>query len=136
MRLSVERKTGLALRALRLLDDHGGTMRARELAPALDTTVTYLPQVLGELVKASWVESSPGPTGGYQLVGRLEEHSLLDLIELLEGPTVSPVCVLEGVPCNSEQPCSMHVSWLEARTQLMDRLGEIPISNRPKGNRP
>lgn len=136
MRLSVEKKTGLAMKALRLLADDGGTVRAKELAPELESTVHYLPQVLGELVRAGWVKSYPGPTGGYRLVGKLEEHSLLDLVELLEGATDSQICVLEGDPCDSAESCSMHLAWLEARSELMRQLSEIPISSRPKGNRP
>ena len=134
--MTVEKRTGLAIRALRLLAKRGGTIRAKELAPELETTVHYLPQVLGEVVRSGWVESSPGPTGGYRLVGKLEDHSLLDLIELLEGATDSQVCVLEGTPCDSAQPCSMHIAWLEARSELMQQLSVIPLSTRSKGNRP
>ena len=67
MRLRIERRTELALRALGLLEERGDTMRAADMAPELGTTSQYLPQVLRPMVQAGWIDSEPGPTGGYRV---------------------------------------------------------------------
>jgi Rrf2 family protein len=57
-----------------------------ELAETLDTTHQYLPQVMSPLVRRRWVSSSRGPRGGYQLEVGLDAITVLDLIEVVEGP--------------------------------------------------
>ncbi len=132
MRLQMAQRTDLALRALHLLADRDTSTRAKEMAPELGTTPHYLPQVLRPLVKAGWVKSDPGPSGGYRLTVNLDDCSLLDLIEMLEGPSDDQVCVLKGGPCDDSDTCAMHASWLEVRTSLIHQLSSIPISSTRK----
>ena len=65
MRLEITRRAELAIRALALLGRSPGRVKASLLAEELGTTVSFVPQVLGPLVRAGWVQSDPGPTGGY-----------------------------------------------------------------------
>jgi Rrf2 family iron-sulfur cluster assembly transcriptional regulator len=129
----MERRTELALRALRILEAQGGTLSSRQLAPVLNSSGQYLPQVLGPLVRAGWLVSEPGPTGGYQLAEGFEDHSLLELVEVLEGPTDTATCVLKGGPCGDHGFCALHEPWLEVRSALEERLARIPIFGRPEG---
>ncbi len=110
-------------------------MRARELAPALGTTVHYLPQVLSPLVHAGWLHSEPGPTGGYRLAEGYTSRTLLELIELIEGPIATDKCVLKGGLCDSRNPCEMHAAWLQVRTALEENLARIPVSGVRKGTK-
>lgn len=102
-------------------------MRAKEMAPTLGTTPTYLPHVLGPLVAAGWLRSEPGPLGGYRLYADLENRSILELIELSEGEVGGEGCVLRGGPCRPGEPCAIHSSWVEARAALAEKLDQIPI---------
>lgn len=131
MRLTLERRTDLALRALRRLDRHGGRVRARTLAPELDTTPQYLPHVLRPIVGAGWVDSTPGPRGGYRLAVDLAEVSLLALIEVMEGPTTPAPCVLRGGPCGGRELCELHEPWQDARDALLRALAATPVSAGP-----
>lgn len=130
MRLSLDQRTDLALRAVQRLHAHAGRVPARVLAPELGTTVTYLPQVLRPLVRAGWIDSSPGPTGGYVLAIDPDRASLLELIELMEGPTSPAPCVLRGGPCGGMDRCALHDPWQEARSALLDALAATPVAAR------
>ena len=68
MRLEITRRAELAVRALALLGRSSERVKASVLADGLGTTVSFVPQVLGPLVRAGWVRSDPGPTGGYRCV--------------------------------------------------------------------
>lgn len=103
-------------------------MRAREMAPLLASTAQYLPQVLAPFVAAGWLASEPGPRGGYRLAADLDEKTMLELIELSEGQIASETCVLKGGPCGEMEYCAVHLPWQEARTALVERLDQIPIS--------
>lgn len=128
MRLRLEQRTDLALRALRLLEGKDQNMRARQMAPLLDSTAQYLPQILAPFVSAGWLDSEPGPRGGYRLVTDLDARSMLELIELSEGEIASETCVLKGGPCGHMEYCAVHLPWQEARAALVERLDQIPVS--------
>jgi Rrf2 family protein len=121
------RRTDLALRALKRLDAADGGLQAADLAAALDSTRQFIPQVLAPLVRAGWVISVPGPRGGYRLVADLEKCSLLDVIEIMEGPTDDGTCVLGG-PCRTGARCAAHEAWSEARGALLERLAATTVA--------
>lgn len=129
MRLELLKKTELALRALLDLEDHAdaGPTKGATLAAQLGTTVAYLPQVMRPLVQAGWVESDPGPQGGYRITGDVSSISLLMLIEMMEGPTRDDRCVLRGTPCPAVNVCAMHGAWARARDALLAELDETPL---------
>lgn len=126
MKLEILPRTDLALRAIRYISDHQGA-KSTEIAAALGTTSGYLTQVLRTVVDAGWLTTSTGPTGGYRTDQVVDEVSLLDLIEALEGPTDDGVCVLRGSTCLAANPCGMHDAWTAARNALINHLGSVPV---------
>ena len=79
------------------------------------------------LVREDWVESVPGPGGGYQLRVRLESVSVLDLVEALEGISDGDRCVLAGTPCPPVEPCAIHAAWSRAREALHRELAATSL---------
>lgn len=127
MRLEITKKTDLALRALGVLDGEG-RLKGSALADRIGTTSTYIAQVMTPLVQAGWVDSEPGPTGGYRLTSQLGDISFLELIEAVEGPTDSGRCVLRTGPCPGEDVCAVHEAWMRARTALLDELDRTSLA--------
>ena len=123
MRLELTRRSDLASRAVVVLVRSGGRLKSTELAEALGTTAGFMPQVLGPLVERGWVASVPGPTGGYEAAVPLGQLSVLDVIEAVEGPTVTGRCVLVDRPCGQADECALHLPWARARAGLLDELG-------------
>lgn len=130
MRLEITQRAELALRVIQTLADGGAPRRkGGELAAAIGTTPTYIGQVVAPLVQAGWVQSDPGPTGGYRLTTDAASVSLLELVEALEGPTDNGRCVLRTGPCDpTGTPCAMHDAWVRARDALTDELARTPVS--------
>ena len=87
MKFAIQKKTGLAVESLHALLAAGESVQSPELASAIDTTTSFLPQIMSPLVQQGWVESKRGPNGGYRLVADPESISVLDLIEAVEGET-------------------------------------------------
>lgn len=128
MRLEVTRKADLATKAMLALDVAGRRAKAAELADWVGTTPGFLSQVLTPLVASGWVRSEPGPSGGYSVTADLDELSVLDVIEAVEGPTDSGRCVLEDRSCSDSKPCVIHEVWKQSRTHLMEGLSRITLS--------
>lgn len=103
-------------------------MKAPALADVLGTTPGFVPQVVGPLVKAGWVRSDPGPTGGYTLRVSLDSINVLQVVEEVDGVVDTGRCVVETRACNSAAPCMMHIAWSRARGELVRVLGDMPLS--------
>lgn len=131
MRLEVTRKSDLAVRALRRLAElpPGGRAKGPELADAVGGTPGFVAQVMTPLVRAGWVASEPGPTGGYSLVVDLSGISVLAVVETIEGPTDTGRCVLADRPCTELGPCALHHAWQRARHELVRELDSMSISD-------
>ena len=102
--------------ALRALGETTERVKGPDLAERVGTTAGFVSQVLTPLVREGWVQSDPGPTGGYSLTVELQDVSVLDVIEAVEGPTDSGRCVLLDRPCEESGNCALHVPWTRARS--------------------
>jgi Rrf2 family transcriptional regulator, iron-sulfur cluster assembly transcription factor len=124
MKIRLGRRGDYAVRAaLHLARAHGDARRkAREIAVAMDVPVSYLPQILGDLVRAGIVSSAAGPEGGYELAREPGDVSLLDVVLAVdEGPRQTE-CVLSGGPCRWETACAVHAPWVRAQEALMAEM--------------
>ena len=128
MRLEITQRADLAVRALVVLARSPDRLKSADLADALGTTAGFVPQVMGPLVRAGWVRSDPGPTGGYRLTADVDELSVLEVIEAIDGPTESGRCVVAGGLCAARQPCALHFAWATARHELVTSLGSISVA--------
>lgn len=79
-------------------------------------------QVMNPLVKAGYVSSATGRSGGYRSERELASITLLEVIELIDGPIDDGICIVAGVPCDSHEHCPMHTSWGPARRVLIQHL--------------
>ncbi len=124
MQFNLQKKTELAMRALRALSN-ASTTAGPDLATKIGTTPNFLPQVMAPLIRNGWVTSDRGPNGGYRLNG--SDVSLLDLIEAVEGQVPSDRCVLRGSACPGVNECALHQLWSRAQDTLIEELGRIPV---------
>jgi Rrf2 family protein len=122
MRLEISRRADLAVRALLAIDRAADRVKSDALAAELGTTAGFVPQVVGPLVKRGWVRSDPGPRGGYSAAAALDQVSVLDVIETVDGPTDRGRCVVADGPCGRAPYCAMHTAWARARDELMTHL--------------
>ncbi len=129
MRLELNKRTDLALRAMQALCSCGDRMSGTDLAESLGTTHPYLPQIMSPLVRKRWVSSTSGPRGGYELVEQLGSVSVLELIETMEGATDTDTCVLSGEICDATDPCALHGAWSQARDALLRELSSMSLAD-------
>lgn len=127
MRLTVSKRTDLAIRAYRYLHEHPGRVPGRQVADAVGTSVPFLSQVLTPLVAAGWIDSRTGPSGGYELHKTSTDLTLLEVVQAVEGPMVDGHCVLDHTACDNANPCVLHAMWSGARKGLMESLREVRV---------
>lgn len=119
----------MAVEALKALAADPERLKGQDLAERIGTTVSFVAQVVNPLVRAGWVSSDPGPSGGYSLEHELASISLLQVIEAVEGPTEPGRCVLIDRPCDEQEPCALHAPWTRARGLLLDELASTTVAD-------
>ena len=103
MRLELTKRADYAIRAVLALSRaaDGERLSVRRIAADERVPERFLPQVMGDLVRAGLVEGTVGRSGGYRLAKPSSEISLLEVVEAVEGDSRRRVCVLRGGPCAS-----------------------------------
>jgi Rrf2 family transcriptional regulator, iron-sulfur cluster assembly transcription factor len=128
MRLEITQKADLAVRAIVELHASADRLKSGDLAELLGTTSGFIPQVMSPLVRAGWVRSVPGPSGGYESVADLESLTVLSVVEAVDGPTDTGRCVVAERACDAAEPCAMHIAWGRARHELRASLGALSLA--------
>lgn len=134
MKLRLGRKADYSVRAILVLARaYGdGRRKVRQIARVMDIPDRYLPQVMAPLVRSGLVHATAGPDGGYELTRRPREVSLLEVIEIAEGPLEGDRCVLEGGPCDWEHECPVHDAWSRSYRILARELGRTNFEDLAK----
>jgi Rrf2 family iron-sulfur cluster assembly transcriptional regulator len=123
-------KTGeYALRAVvHIVDGRGASMRANEIAEALEVPANYLSKILHQLTRAGILSSERGPRGGFWLAKSPEDLSLADVLEPLDPTWLECGCVM-GLPlCSDENSCPLHDRWKRVREPVRRFFQETTLA--------
>jgi Rrf2 family protein len=129
MHLEFTRKSELALRALGVISRTSeGFANGPDIAEALSISPHYLATVMAPLSRAGWVRSATGPRGGYRLSLDISDHSVLDLVESVEGAIDKDRCMHGDLMRPIQEPCALHEPWTRAREALLEELATANLA--------
>lgn len=122
----------------------GGLVPLSAIAARQEIPRKYLEQVIADLRNAGLVEAGRGAHGGYQLARDPASITLLDIVQILEGPVSIMECQrAEDDCCGLWGGCGLRDTWNEvevaARSVLqatsLKSLAERQISRERHGQR-
>ena len=120
----ITQKTRYGLRAVFELAKHMGEapMKIGEIAQVQAIPPRFLEAILRDLKQAGIVASRRGSQGGYALVRSPQELTVLDVIEVLQGP-VNPMACTPGdgvgdTVCEFYGSCAFLSMWQEMRDAI------------------
>ena len=129
MRLEPTRRGDYAVRAAVALAANGtGLLSTRRIAAEMQIPPRFLPQVMGDLVRADLVVGQTGRSGGYRLARPAVEISLLDVMRATEREPLERTCILRGGPCEPEGRCDVHDVFSQARDALLRSLAAADLA--------
>jgi Rrf2 family protein len=139
----IRQDTDYTVRALVHLAAHreSGPIAAKLLAGACDIPEDFAYKILQKLGKAGIVESHMGVQGGFALARDPEEISLLEIVEVVQGPVAVRRCLLgkeEVCPRHHSCPVAAKLGGLQdvIVTSLKNMtLAEIVAAAYPSGTR-
>ncbi len=130
MKFSV--KTEYGLRALIDLASQSSRkpIGAREIAARQDIPERFLEQQITSLRKSGLVNSQRGAGGGCSLARAPESITVLEVIEVLDGPVMNMDCISQnGSDCRQSAHCVVQELWLESQMKLREYLGSVSIAD-------
>jgi Rrf2 family protein len=108
-----------------------GQVAGPALASATGIPSSYLPQVMGDLVRGGLVANRRGRSGGYRLARAATSISLLAVVEAVEGDGRRSTCVLRGGPCRGQPDgaCDVHDAFFRAGEAVFGVLAGVSLAD-------
>jgi Rrf2 family protein len=134
-KMRISRRAEYALRALLLIaKDHKEKVhQIQDLSERGNIPVKFLEQILLNLRNEGLLTSKRGVGGGYSLRKRPSDISVLDIVELLDGPIAPLPCALDrpAEPCGCPDPihCPLRPLMRQARNTLRDLLSTKTVQD-------
>ncbi|PJC36817.1 transcriptional regulator, partial [Candidatus Peregrinibacteria bacterium CG_4_9_14_0_2_um_filter_53_11] len=102
----------------------------RAIAESKNLSLKYLGEIATTLKKAGLITSKEGRDGGYTLARQPEEITMIEALEILEGP-VSPVrcCDIGEDKCGVTGTCTVKSTWVEATDLVTNFLKNKTIAD-------
>jgi Rrf2 family protein len=130
VRLELTKRGDYAVRAMMALARDGAELQsARAIAEEMVIPPRFLPQVMGDLVRADLVEGVTGRSGGYRLAAAAADISLLTIVEAVEGTSRRETCVLRGGPCGRDGTCAVHAAFCSAEEAMIGALDSVTLAD-------
>jgi Rrf2 family protein len=108
--------------ALRILSymtrEPDSVFSAKQLIDALKISDKYLRRLMTQLTKAGFITSTQGRDGGYAFSKPVDQISLAEIIDTVEGTDKYLGCALGFEHCTDEHPCVLHPIWLPIRNEF------------------
>jgi len=103
-------ETDYAIRIVDYLARNQGRIGAKTIAERSHITLRFSLKILRKLVASGIARSFKGAQGGYELARSLDEISLNDIVETIEGPYMLNRCLRDDSVCTrtGDKNCPYH----------------------------
>lgn len=139
-RLMISTTAEYAVRAVLLLAlrGEGASLRADEIADAIDAPRNYLSKTLRLLAQAGLVNGVRGPNGGFRLAADPRDITVAMLVDLFDPSRDSNGCLVPDCRCTPRMPCAVHRWWKEvegASRSKLESTSVVQLMRRRAGDR-
>ena len=98
--IQLSEAASIALHSVALMAGSPGSLfSVKQIARRLGVSANHLAKVMQRLVKSDILSSSRGPKGGFSMALPLEQVSLLDIYEAIDGRLSNNPCILNRKNC-------------------------------------
>ncbi len=122
--MQITRQADYALRAMLYLARLEPQKRAptSKIAESQQIPASFLAKIISQLSIAGLIHTSRGAGGGVSLARKMDEISLLDVVEAIDGPITLNECTRDSSICTFGESCPIHEVWCEAQMELVGKL--------------
>lgn len=122
--MQITRQADYALRAMLFLSrlDAGQRAATSQIAEDQEIPPSFLAKIISQLSIAGLIHTSRGARGGVSLARKVEDISLLDIVEAIDGPITLNECTKNPDACSFGESCPIHDVWCETQAELVEKL--------------
>ena len=95
MKISRSTEYGLIAVGYIAMNKEPGLVRAERVSKAYDIPLEYLLKILQQLVRGNILRSKRGPRGGFTLARPASKITMLQILEIVDGPMVNHMTIAE-----------------------------------------
>lgn len=106
-----------------------GIHSVAQMAAALDIAVPTTSKILKTLARGGLVQSLRGVKGGYMLSRPLEQISIADVIDAMEGPFGLTECSVRTGLCAQEVGCPIGSKWQHLNQVIRHTLDQVTLAD-------
>lgn len=128
MKLSTKGKYGIKAIVDLALNQGETPVSIKSISQRQGISEYYLEQLFAPLRKAEIIRSIRGAQGGYIINRDLSEVTVLELMNILEGPVEISECV-DGESCSNIDCCATRMVWKKLRDSIDSVMGSITIED-------
>ena len=101
----------------------GNRTSLKDIAREINSPEAFTAKILQQLAKSKIVDSSKGPSGGFQIEPQnIDRIKLSQIVFALDGDSIYKGCGLGLDECNADQPCPLHHKFAHIRDELKAML--------------
>lgn len=104
----------------------------RDIAERLNVPAAYLAKILQNLCKHGLLDSFRGRLGGFCLREGMHKSTLMQVLQLTEGPDFTKNCILGLKECSDETACPMHFKWKPVKNRIITMMNQMTLEELAK----
>lgn len=129
MKISTRGRYGLRILLDLVLFDSEKPRLIRDIAQSQKISEKYISRLIIDLRRAGMVRSIRGAKGGFKISKNPEEITLLDVIEVMEGPLSVVSCVATPEKCEKSNLCCARDIWTTINADVRDCLRKFTLQD-------
>lgn len=128
--MQLKTQTDYAIRILLCLSQSDSSVVSKELAQSLGIRENYLPKITQRLRQVGWVESTSGTRGGFRLMVKPEDISLLDVMRVMEDSVCINRCLEKDGYCSRHATgtCPVHQVYRVVQKGLEEYFASVTLA--------
>ncbi len=92
----------------------------KEICRISNSPESFTAKILQNLVRQNILASQKGPSGGFYFKRKLEDISLIEIINIIDGDAIFNKCGLGLSHCDAKNPCPLHYQYEKVRDELIE----------------
>ena len=129
MKISTKGRYGLRILMDLALHQTEKPRLIRDIAKSQQISEKYISRLVIALRKAGMIRSVRGVNGGFHIAMKPEDITLLDVIEVMEGPLSIVDCVSAPKKCALSANCAPREIWSKLNEDIRDLMRQTTLAD-------
>ncbi len=127
MKISTKGRYGLRILLDLARHENGNPRLIRDIAESQQISEKYISRLIIDLRRAGMVRSIRGAKGGFRIAKNPKEVTLLDIVEVMEGPLSIVDCVRAPEKCPRNHGCVTRETWDNLNADIRESMRKVTL---------